>query len=50
MAGWAGYLRGQADALGLPVLDTTRLTIAEATDALQSLITAGAPTDEEQFH
>jgi adenylate kinase family enzyme len=50
MAAWAGYLRGQADALGLPALDTTRLTIAEATDALQSLITAGAPTDEEQFH
>lgn len=31
---WAAYLRGQADALGLPVIDTTHLSVAEAADAL----------------
>jgi len=35
MAAWAAYLRGQADALDLPVLDTTHLSVA---DALQDLI------------
>lgn len=34
MAAWAAYLRGQADALDLPILDTTRLTVPEATQAL----------------
>jgi hypothetical protein len=28
--------RGQADALGLPILDTTRRTVSAATDALAS--------------
>lgn len=31
---WAGYLRGQADALGLPVIDTSALDVEQATDAL----------------
>ncbi|HEX9892312.1 MAG TPA: AAA family ATPase [Gemmatimonadales bacterium] len=34
MTAWAAYLRGQADALGLPILDTTHLNIAEASDRL----------------
>ena len=34
MDAWAAYLRGQADALELPIIDTTSLTIAEAADAL----------------
>lgn len=32
---WAAYLRGQADALDLPVIDTTFLTIEAAADALE---------------
>lgn len=35
---WAAYLRGQADALSLPVIDTTEVTIAEAADDLQALV------------
>ena len=31
---WAGYLRGQADALQLPIIDTTRLNIEAVADAL----------------
>jgi hypothetical protein len=31
---WAAYLRGQADALNLPVIDTTGLRIDAAVDAL----------------
>jgi hypothetical protein len=31
---WAAYLRGQADALNLPVIDTTSLGIDAAVDAL----------------
>jgi hypothetical protein len=34
---WAAYLRGQADALGLPVLETSRLSIEEVADALQEI-------------
>jgi dephospho-CoA kinase len=34
MAAWAAYLRGQADALGLPIVDTTSGSIEAATDAL----------------
>jgi hypothetical protein len=30
MTAWAAYLRGQADALHVPVLDTTTLTVEEA--------------------
>jgi len=35
---WAAYLRGQADALALPVIDTTALTIAQAADQLERLV------------
>jgi len=31
---WAAYLRGQADALDLPVIDTTTLTLEAVVDAL----------------
>jgi adenylylsulfate kinase-like enzyme len=34
MAAWAAYLRGQADALNLPILDTTHLSVAEAAEEL----------------
>jgi len=34
MHAWAAYLCGQADALGLPQIDTTALDIDQATDAL----------------
>lgn len=34
---WAAYLRGQADALGLPVIDTTSLSTAEVADQLYGL-------------
>lgn len=35
MDAWAAYLRGQADALGLPVVDTTEQTVHAVADALQ---------------
>ena len=35
---WAAYLRGQADALGLPVVDTTSLQIEAVADALVTQI------------
>jgi RNase adaptor protein for sRNA GlmZ degradation len=35
MDAWAAYLRGQADALGLHVVDTSELSIEETADALQ---------------
>ncbi len=35
---WAAYLRGQADALNLPVIDTTGLGIASAADALVAYV------------
>ena len=34
MDSWAVYLRGQADALGIPVYDTTRMEPAAVADAL----------------
>jgi hypothetical protein len=34
MAEWAAYLRGQADALDLPIVDTSTLSVAEATRIL----------------
>jgi len=34
MEAWAVYLRGQADALQLPVLDTSRMSVEGVTDAL----------------
>jgi hypothetical protein len=42
MATWAAYLRGQADALGLPILDTTHLTVAEAAEEFIARIQAWA--------
>jgi hypothetical protein len=38
MQTWAAYLRGQADALGLAIVDTTALSIAEVADRLQELV------------
>jgi len=38
MDSWAAYLRGQADALDLPIVDTTELTIAEAAARLEALV------------
>jgi RNase adaptor protein for sRNA GlmZ degradation len=35
---WAVYLRGQADALGVPVIDTTSLGIASAADAVVTYV------------
>ena len=47
MDSWAAYLRGQADALGLPIVDTTTLTIAEATDRLEALVRCIADPGED---
>jgi hypothetical protein len=38
MTAWAAYLRGQADALDLPILDTTELTVLQAAEALSARI------------
>ena len=38
MDAWAAYLRGQADALQLPILDTSTGTVETATDALEALV------------
>ena len=35
---WAAYLRGQADALNLPVLDTSSLTLAEVADRVEDIV------------
>jgi len=35
---WAAYLRGQADALDLPVIDTTSLGIDDVADALAAYV------------
>lgn len=40
MTNWAAYLRGQADALDVPTLDTTDLTLAEAVERVREHITA----------
>ena len=37
MQHWAVYLRGQAEALGLPIIDTTSLTPDELADQLHAL-------------
>lgn len=37
---WAAYLRGQADALALPVIDTTDLAIADVVAALAAHVDA----------
>lgn len=38
MHAWAAYLRGQADALGLRVLDTSDMSIDGVADVLQQEI------------
>jgi dephospho-CoA kinase len=38
MDAWAAYLRGQADALELAVIDTSRLTIDDVADQISELI------------
>jgi hypothetical protein len=50
MDSWAAYLRGQADALGLSVIDTSALTIGEATHQLEAIVRAmiGTPQKERQ--
>jgi hypothetical protein len=35
---WAAYLRGQADALHLVVIDTSVLSVREAADHLEALV------------
>jgi hypothetical protein len=47
MTAWAKYLRGQAHALALPTIDTTRASIATATDALLENVLAigSSPTN-----
>jgi hypothetical protein len=37
---WAAYLRGQADALELPVIDTTHLNVERTADALEAQVQA----------
>ena len=47
MDAWAVYLRGQADALGIRVLDTSNMTIEGVADVLQQeleALRAAAPT------
>lgn len=38
MRAWAAYLRGQADALHLPILDTTKITVEEGVEELVTRI------------
>ena len=38
MDDWAAYLRGQADALRLPVIDTSTLTVAESADQIEVIV------------
>jgi len=38
MGAWAAYLRGQADALGLPIIDTSMLSVDQALARLVSLL------------
>jgi hypothetical protein len=38
MDGWAAYLRGQADALGLPVVDTSELSVEAVADMLERAV------------
>ena len=38
MDNWAVYLRRQADALGLPVIDTTDLSMSSTADRLEALV------------
>jgi len=48
---WAAYLRGQADALNLPIIDTSNLGIDAAVDALVGhvqQVRAERPAAEQQ--
>jgi hypothetical protein len=38
MERWAAYLLGQADALALPVIDTSRMSVHDVADALEDQI------------
>jgi len=40
MTAWAAYLRGQADALHVPTLDTTHLSLTEAIERVRQHVTA----------
>ena len=40
MDSWAAYLRGQAAALALPIIETSGLTVAEAADQLERIVRA----------
>jgi hypothetical protein len=40
MTSWAAYLRGQADARKLTVIETTTLTVDEVADELEALLRA----------
>ena len=40
MEGWAAYLRGQADALGLPVIETDGLTVEEVAARIETIALA----------
>jgi dephospho-CoA kinase len=37
---WAAYLRGQADAFGIPVIDTSQLSVADAASTLEEHVEA----------
>lgn len=37
METWSAYLRGQADALGLPMIDTDELSIAEVAERVEAI-------------
>ena len=39
---WAAYLRGQADALGLPIIDTTASSVPESARELVTQVSAAA--------
>ena len=40
MDSWAAYLRGQADALDLPIIDTTLLSVDEVAEQLEHIVRA----------
>ena len=40
MDAWCAYLRGQADALELPVVDTTLLAVQDVANALEAQVDA----------
>lgn len=45
MDSWAAYLRGQADALALPVIDTSGLTVADVAQHLEAIVRRLADSD-----